>query len=156
MKYKKFQDFILESLRSQQLRVYSTFSSPLTRLAPVARWFSLNEDEAKMYHQLSLRESDIAYTYEFKINAKIANFIDTEEIADDNDIDYYDFVADMVSNPSANEVKNNQMVKILQKMGYEGVYLSDYHPENPQKDITTLMLFDAKKSTISFRLKFEN
>lgn len=93
-------------------------------------------------------ERDEGYQYSADITGNVLSLAGLKKLLKD---DWEDYVADMVSNPTVNEIMNNDSTKAIISAGYVGVELLDYHPADPQKDAKSLLIFNARKTLSNFK-----
>lgn len=139
---------VLEAIK----KVYHNSPQKISSLKSEVMWFSLNKNDGLGWYEARKDEGGSSYLYEAILasSAKIANENDMTKLF--KDIDLYDFISEIVSNPDHKEVMRNPGTKVLIESGYDGIVYADYDPRDSQRDLDALLVFDPKKNISNFKL----
>lgn len=143
----KFSQLINESKKVDNI-IYHVSIKKISSLNSNPMWFDIRQQKANAYYQNFLNDKKPAFLYSAKLNStNIWSFKKLKEELNKNKINVQDFVADLVSNPSAIKIK-----QLTKDLNCDGFYHSDYDPEDFSKDIETLLILNPKKSVNGFKL----
>lgn len=156
---KLFEQFITEKYLSGNTvkgLVYHASSVEIKRLTSDPMWFALEKSHSDKgwFSNIIDDGRDEAYQYEGKIQGKICDVTDEkiETLFQNNGLDVEDWVIEIVSNPSADDVIGLGGTKFLIKNGFVGAIYSDYDPRDFQADLEALIIFNPLKSVKGWKL----
>ena len=136
--------------------VYHASSVEIKKLTSDPMWFALEKSHSDEGWFLNIIDDarDGAYQYEGTVRGKVGELgdSDVEEIFDEIGEGPYDYVNELVGNPTAEDVMNLPATKALIKAGYAGLIYSDYDPRDFQADLEALIVFNPLKSVKGWRL----
>jgi hypothetical protein len=152
-----YENFLFENMDdngSIPNKVYHNSPSIINELGESPMWFSLDLETGKEYYNNMIFDGGVSYLYEGTVNEKIPNLYSNNiiELFRSRDIDINDWIADIVGNPSEDEVMSLEGTSVLIENGYAGIIHPDYDPADPQMDIEVLLIFNPKKSVTGFKL----
>jgi hypothetical protein len=133
---KLFEEFIDENVNN--MIVYHTSTSRVTRFKPEPVWFTTNPILAKAYHNMNTE----SHTYEIKLSGKFLTQEEVKQLSPSLDVNYWDLVADLTANPTVEQRK--KLIKpFIQEC--DGFYHWDYDPRD-FKDGESLLVFNPVRS----------
>lgn len=148
MRYVKlFEEF------SMPKAVYHNSGEKVPVLTDRPMWFSLTLEMGLGYFDNMMMDTDESYLYKATLQKDLKILEDEKEIEkffSDNDLDFNDWVTDVVGNPDQEDLLDLEGTKTLIEAGYDGVVYPDYNPWDPSEDVETLILFNPKKSLASW------
>lgn len=133
--------------------IYHTSLNKIKSLNSNPMFFSLDKSVAKDgWFANAVQEGYKPTLYKSNMPSKIASIQDKEviDLFKKNNISIDDYMADLASNPTAEEILSNPATKLLQDKGYQGLKVTDYDPRDVSKDLDSLLIFDPKKSLSDF------
>lgn len=137
---------------TQEMIVFHNSPSPIKEIINRPIWASLELEEALGFYDNALMDVGQSFLYRMVIKGNFIYEDYTEEIFEENGLDYDDYVADLTSNPTMDEILNYEGTKLLLKNGYDGIIHSDYYVWDPQDSVETILIFRPKDVLISFDL----
>jgi hypothetical protein len=136
----------------QEMTVFHNSPSPIKNIINRPIWASLELEEALGFYDNALMDVGQSFLYRIVIKGNFIYEAYAEEIFEENGLDYDDYVADLTSNPTMDEILNYEGTKLLLKNGYDGIIHSDYYVWDPQESVETILIFRPKDALISFDL----
>ncbi len=133
--------------------IYHTSLNKIKSLNSNPMFFALDESAAKDgWFANAVQEGNKPTLYKSNMPSKIASIQDKEvvDLFKKNNINVEDYMADLASNPTSEEILSYPATKLLQDNGYQGLKVIDYDPRDVSKDLDSLLIFDPKKSLSSF------
>lgn len=133
--------------------IYHTSLNKIKSLESNPMFFALDESAAKDgWFANAVQEGNKPTLYKSNMPSKIASIQDKEvvDLFKKNNINVEDYMADLASNPTSEEILSYPATKLLQDNGYQGLKVTDYDPRDVSKDLDSLLIFDPKKSLSSF------
>jgi hypothetical protein len=91
-----------------------------------------------------------SYLYEIVVKGNFEWDIDTT--LEENGIDSYEYLADITSNPSEEELLSYPGTKLFIDKGFDGIIHSDYYQWDPSQDTEVILIFNPIKSFVSVKL----
>jgi hypothetical protein len=146
MRYVKlFEEF------SMPKAVYHNSGEKVPVLTNRPMWFSLTLEMGLGYFDNMMMDTGESHLYKATLKNGLKIMEDeAEEFFSSNDLDYQEWIVDVVGNPDQEDLLALEGTKTLIKAGYDGVVYPDYNPWDPSEDVETLILFDPKKSLTSW------
>ena len=147
---KRFKEFLTEVTEndSHVIDAYHSTHRALSRLTDQPMWFSLHKSHARGWHANTIDNRGEAYTYSMKVHGNIARHQDdnVQRILKNAGVDPSEYAANLVSNPTKDEVNNDPGTIALKKHGYHGYIHPDYDPtSNFTKDADSMIVFNPEK-----------
>jgi N-acetylglutamate synthase-like GNAT family acetyltransferase len=126
-------------------KLYHTSADPIDKIKSKPMWFTDNEKNAKGYHRNTQEAAGRAHTYEASATGNILNDKELHQQAKKLKFNYDDFVGDMVSNPTQQELAKHPVVNKLKRFA-DGIEHPDYDPDDNQKDTKATLMFHPHKN----------
>jgi hypothetical protein len=143
---KLFEDFS----NQQTLTVYHNSPSKIDEFTSRPIWASLELDESLAFYDNSMETIGESYLYEIVVKGNFEWDIDTT--LEENGIDSYEYLADITSNPSEEELLSYPGTKLFIDKGFDGIIHSDYYQWDPSQDTDVILIFNPIKSFVSVKL----
>jgi len=145
----EFKEFLNESRyvtngKLKPKKVYHTSSSKGIKSLNRPIWFALDIEHANAWQESISSDAGEAYIYAATVDGKIADVDDKEikQLFNNENIDLDDYIVDVVSNPTKDELLKMPGTKLLLKKGYVGIVYLDYDPSDFQNDLDALLVLD--------------
>jgi hypothetical protein len=132
-------------------QVYHVSRTPISAIGTTPMFFSLSLRDALGFFESALMDGLGAVLYSARISptAKIAE--DPESVLSDSGIDVDAYMAEIVSNPSSDEVMALGGTQLLLSQGFNGMIYPDYDMWDTDRDVDTLLIFTPEQSIKGFR-----
>ena len=144
---KLFESFTQD--QPQSLVVFHNSYEPIPELSNRTMWFSLDLKSGLGFYDNAVLDTGAGHLYRAEVRAKILT--DPKPLFDEAELDFWEWVADVVGNPSEEEVESLEGTQMIKAAGWQGVIYPDYDPWDSQADIDTLILFDPKQVMVSWQ-----
>jgi len=142
---KTFEGYIINN---EPLTVYHNSPILIHSLDNRPMWAALDLKNAMCYYQNMINQNSKSYLYKVELIGDFFNG-DLETLLEQNSIDYYEFLADLTANPTAEEILDMEGIKLLINKGYDGLIHEDYDPCDNSKDTNVILIFDPLSTHIS-------
>ena len=151
---RQLRGIIREALLLEQAptgKIYHMANVPIPSLSSRPMWFWMEEELGHILYDRNQQEGRDTYLYEANVAGNIADTSDQEikDLFEQNGV--IDFVGELASNPSEDEVLAFDGTKVLLENGYDGLIFWDYHPGDSQQDAKALIIFNTAKSVSNWK-----
>ena len=154
-----FDEFLTEAKKIEQNPttsvVYHTSRVPLRNLSNTPMWFAVDPKDADWYFK-NMADEGGSFLYKAEAKGKLLTIKDAKKLFKKSGMDWDEWTADIVSNPTAETVDSLDGTRLIKGQGYDGVYHEDYNPADYQKDTVVLLIFDPKKTIKGVTLQKSN
>jgi hypothetical protein len=147
--FEKFKDYLNESVELETLTVYHNSPSKISEFITRPLWASLDLEQALAFYDNAVETIGESYIYEIVVKGNF-NW-DPDAMLEENGIDSYEYLADITSNPTEEELLSFPGTKLFLSKGLDGIIHSDYDQWDPSHDIDVILIFDPKKTFISVK-----
>lgn len=147
------EELTVNEMRSDR-RMFHTSNAEIGEIRPSPMWFAVEEDHARDGWYKNAVDDDIParmYQVSFEGNLADVDDFDVKKLFEKSDIDLSDYVADMTSNPSMEEIIEHEGTKLLLENSYDAIEHMDYDPRNFDKDLPSVLVFDPKQHTTRWK-----
>jgi len=131
-------------VNENRIEAWHVSLKPVNELSNIPMWFYDEREAAiSLSKNLEAEYNQKVFIQNLFIKGNILDIEEIEDLCGELGIDYYDLTADLTANPSVKE--RRELIKPFIQY-CDGFYMSDYDPNDPRKDVLSIMVFNPAKN----------